>query len=352
MKTRDVFRRATMPVIALVALVIGAAPLGQAQSSDAEELVPKLATAITYYTEGDFESGLKIANDLLQRSDLSAKDSVAIYEVMAIINYAYGQQHRDKAFDYLNRMATIGPCIMHLPHEIWPAELRQRWFVLADQANSLNCQSTDKSDVVTIAIMEFDNHSVGEYMETLGSLSKGLADMFQHDFAKLSNLTVVERDKINYVLQEHELVKSGSVNTSAAVKAGELLGAHYMVFGSIIQLDHRTFKMMARVVDVETSEIVASVEREGAPDYFGIQEELTVELAEKLDLKVGDDVEEMIRQGGTDSQDAMLHYSEGLQHFDRLNYESAYEAFKKAYEMDESFVEAKNKLELLKPLVA
>lgn len=352
MKARKPYRRVPVILALCIMALMGLQSHVAAQSSDTEELVGELATAITYYTEAEFQKGLDVAQQLLDRPNLTSKDSVAIYEVMAIINYSKGQQHRDQAFQYLDKMAKIGPCVIHLPHEIWPPELRQRWFALADKANSLNCKTSDMSDVTTVAIMEFDNHSVGEYMEQLGSLAKGIADMFEHDFGKVSNLTVIERDKIDYVLKEHDLIKEGAVSKASAVKAGELLGANYMIFGSIIQLDRHNFKMLARAVNVETSEIVASVEKEGAPDYFGMEKELTIELAKKLDMQVGDNVEEMIKQGGTDSQDAMLQYSQGLDHLDHLNYQMAYDAFKKAYDLDNSFAEAKRKLELLKPLVA
>ena len=108
--------------------------------------------------------------------------------------------------------------------------------------------------------------------------------------------------------------------------------------------------MVVRVVSVETSEIVASVDRRGKPNYSKMEQELVVELAGQLDIMLGDDVKKMIQEGGTESLDATSFYSKGLEYSDRYDYRQAYEFFKKAYELDNSFTEAKQKMDLLQPL--
>jgi len=200
--------------------------------------------------------------------------------------------------------------------------------------------------------MEFDNFSIGKYQEELGPLGKALADFFEHDFGKISAMTVVERDKINYVLQEHELQKSGAVDRATAVRAGEILGARYMVFGSITQLDGRTTRMVVRVVNVETTEIIASVDKEGRPNYTKLEKELVQQLAGELDVMLSDDEAALIEEGGTESLDATAHYAKGLEYMDRYDYKKAYESFKKAYDLDNKFVEAKRKMEIYQPLAA
>jgi hypothetical protein len=44
-------------------------------------------------------------------------------------------------------------------------------------------------------------------------------------------------------------------------------------------------------------------------------------------------------------------YSLGLKYMDDYKYEKAYEHFRQAYEKDNSFVEAKKKMEIYKPLI-
>lgn len=324
---------------------------GMAVGQDEATVADKLAEALNFYAELEFDKGIEVARGLLTRDNLTAKDSVAIFETLSIITYAKGEDYLRQSVEYLEKISKIGPCVTHLPQEIWPRELRDNWYKLLQQMNKLSCDQSGETEITTIAIMEFDNHSIGEYQEKLGSLAKGLADFFEHDFAKISTLRVVERDKIDFILKEIELQQSGAVDVATAVKVGKILGAQLMVFGSITQIDDKNTRMVVRAVKVETSEIVASVDKEGKPEYSQMEKELVKELAGILDIKLSDEITKLIEKGGTGSIDATTHYSMGLEYMDRYDYKNAYEHFKKAYELDNEFVEAKRKMEIYRPLV-
>ncbi len=338
----------------LIAVILGIGLAGGTVAQEEVTIAEKLSEALQLYypPEMAFEKGIAMAEELLKRDDLLPQDSIAIYEVLSILTYAKGEKFRRLSFNYLDKISSVGPCIIQLPHDIWPAELRDKWYELLKAKESLACPQDAKSDIKTLAIMEFDNFSIGKYQKELGPIGKGLADLFEHDFRKISTLRVVERDKINYVLKEHELQQSGAVDRATAVRAGKILGAKYMVFGSITQVDDRHTRMVVKVVSVETSEIITSVDREGKPVYFKLEKELVVELAKKLDVQFDDDVSALIKQGGTESLDATTFYSKGLEYQDRYDYKKAYEFFKKAYDLDNSFVEAKRKMEIYEPLAS
>ncbi len=330
-------------------LVFFAATVVSAQEE--ATVADKLAEALNFYADLEFDKGIEVARELLVRDNLTAKDSVAIFETLSIITYAKGEDYLRQSVEYLEKISKVGPCVVHLPQEIWPKELRDNWYKLLKEMNKLACDQSGPTEITTIAVMEFDNHSIGEYQEKLGSLAKGLADFFEHDFSKISTLRVVERDKIDFILKEIELQQSGAVDVATAVKVGKILGAQLMVFGSITQLDDNNTRMVVRAVKVETSEIVASVDKEGKPNYSKMEKELVKELAGILDIQLSDEISKMIEQGGTGSFDATTHYSMGLEYMDRYDYKNAYEHFKKAYELDNQFVEAKRKMEIYRPLV-
>ncbi len=334
----------------LTVALLTMAAYAQEESSVAEILEEALESYLP--PEMDFEKGIAIAQDLLKREDLSPQDSIGIYSVLSLLHYVKGEDYRKKAFSYLDRIAEVGPCVVRLPQEIWPAELRRKWYSLLKARDQFICPEDAHSDIKTIAIMEFDNFSVGKYQEQLGPLGKGLADFFEHDFGKISSMKVVERDKIDYVLKEQELQQSGAVDLSTAVRVGKILGARYMVFGSITQLDDRNTRMVVKVVSVETSEIIASVDKEGAPHYTKLEKELVQELAKRLDIQLSDETVGLIKQGGTESLDATAYYSKGLEYMDRYDYKKAHEFFKKAYELDNNFAEAKRKMEIYQPLAS
>lgn len=337
--------------IASLALLIFILSAGPVLPQGAADLANKLAEALDFYSDLEFEKGIAVARELLQKENLAATDSIAIYEVLGIITYAKGEEYKRKSFRYLDRITEIGPCLISFPRDIWPKELRDQWYKITKAKNILVCPEEGEPEIKTIAIMQFDNYSIGKYQEELGYLSKGLADFFEHDFSKISSLKVVERDKIDFVLKELELQESGKVDKATAARVGKILGAQLMVFGSITQLDDKNTRMIVRVVKVETSEIIASVDKEGKPDYTKLEKELVEELAEQLDILLPDDTKELLQEGGTASMDAAKLYAKGLDYMDRYDYQKAYEYFKKAYENDKSFIEAKRKMDIYRPLV-
>ncbi|MCK5125858.1 MAG: hypothetical protein KAR42_06350 [candidate division Zixibacteria bacterium] len=312
----------------------------------------ELAKAFSFYSELEFDKGIAVATELLASGKLEPKDSIAVYAVMGMLTYGKGEVYSKKSFSYLDKMADIGPCKLQLPYEFWPQQLRDHWFKIAKARNALVCPDDTDNKIQTIAIMAFDNYSVGKYQEELGFLTKGIADFFESDFAKISELKVVERDKIEFLLKELELTKSGAIEAGTAAKVGKMLGAQIMIFGSITQLDGKNTKMLVKAVKVETSEIITSVERDGKPDYFKMEKELVKELAEKLNLTLNKETISLLDESGTESYDAATLYSRGLYHMHRYEYKKAYEYFKEAYDKDNSFDEAKRKMDIYRPLAA
>ncbi len=310
-----------------------------------------LAKAVDHYIDLEFDKGLGITNDLLSRNNLTANDSIAIYEIKSIITYAKGQTFKREAYGYLKRISDIGPCLILLPREIWPAELSDHWYELCNDKGMLVCQKEVDPEIQTIAIMEFDNFSVGKYKEELGDLSKGLADFFEYDFSRFSSLKVVERDKIDFILRELELAEAGKIDPATAARVGKMLGAQLMVFGSITQLDKKNARMVARVVKVETSEIILSADTEGKPNFIKMEKELVKDLAEQLSILITKETDMAIMESGTEDMDAAKLYSIGLKYMDKYNYVKAYDYFKQAYDKDNTFTEAKRKMEIYKPLI-
>ncbi|MGH8016045.1 MAG: CsgG/HfaB family protein [Candidatus Zixiibacteriota bacterium] len=309
-----------------------------------------LAKSYKLYALTEFEEAIKISEELLTRPDLMQKDSVAIYEMLGVCNYAKGQEYINKSFDYLNKIAAIGPCVNPLPQEFWPKELCNRWYSVTKASSVLNCSSTNPS-ATTIAFLPFDNYSMGDYQEKLGLFSNALAEFFSHDFRKISKLDVVERNKMDYLLDELKRTEAGITSDAAAIRLGKMLGAKLMVFGTISQIDDRTARMVARVVEVETSRIVASVDEEGAPNFNKMEKTLVERLAKELEVLTDESPKDLLQQGGTGSLDALYYYSVGLDQMDKYDYKKAYENFKKAFELDPSFVEAKQKMDTYGPLV-
>ena len=107
----------------------------------------------------------------------------------------------------------------------------------------------------TVAVLpSFDNGSVMNHAD-YDALGKGIADVLITELSANTALRVVERDKIQALIDEQNLGASGRVDKATAVKVGKLLGVHHMILGGFIIDPKGTMRLDARAVNVETGEI-------------------------------------------------------------------------------------------------
>jgi curli biogenesis system outer membrane secretion channel CsgG len=133
----------------------------------------------------------------------------------------------------------------------------------------------------TVAVLYFDYDGKTAGMEVL---RKGLAQMLISDLTGQDRWLVVERERLESVLAEQKLGQSGKIDKATAAKLGKLLGARYLVLGSYFDL-MGALRVDARLVSVETGEILGSAGSTGKPDDF-----LTVEQ------KIGQDLGRLLSQ--------------------------------------------------------
>jgi len=119
-----------------------------------------------------------------------------------------------------------------------------------------------------IAVVEFENKT------SYGArrLGTSASDILVTELVKTNKFIVVERDKLNKILDEQKLAVSGVIDSNTAVKMGKLLGLNAIVIGGISQfgvkeegsdyLLTQSRQQVAecsvdiRVIDVETGEIL------------------------------------------------------------------------------------------------
>lgn len=114
-----------------------------------------------------------------------------------------------------------------------------------------------------VAVLYFENQGNPE----LESLKVGLAQMLVTDLGKNPQLQVVERARLQEILNELDLGHSGKVDPATAAKVGQLVGAEWLVMGSYFEV-MGTMRIDARLVKVQTGEIVHAHGVDGAPKEF------------------------------------------------------------------------------------
>jgi len=178
----------------------------------------------------------------------------------------------------------------------------------------------------SIAVLYFNNNNVTDSIGQDPS-KKLVADVLITNLASVPGLAVVERSRLENVLDELSVGSSELADRETQLRLGRLLGARslvvgdYMAFGSTLNLD-------ARVVDVETSRIVYSAQVMGPGNRIF---QLVWMLAGKISTGLGLGLPDPPRAGSI-GRSVASDYSRGLDLLDADDYAGARRIFEQVLE--------------------
>lgn len=191
----------------------------------------------------------------------------------------------------------------------------------------------------TIAILYFENK--GQKAE-LNPLQKGLAEMIITDLSKVKSLKVVERVRLQKLVEEMNLAESDLVDQKTAPRLGKLLGANKLVKGSFFELQADKVNIDAFVTHTKTGKIDISTNIAGnMKEFFRLEKELVFKILDEMKIKISAEEREAILEIPTENFFAFLQYSRGLELEDRGLYTQAFEAYSAAAQADPNFNQAK-----------
>jgi tetratricopeptide (TPR) repeat protein len=173
---------------------------------------------------------------------------------------------------------------------------------------------------------------------SLRPLERGLAELLTTDLARSKRLTVLERARIQAVLDELALQRSGSTDSATNVRAGRLLRAGRLVQGSIFQLDSAQLRVDAAVVDVGTMQVNGVAQgSDQIEQLFALEKRIALALFDELGVQLTVAELNAIEQRPTRSLAAFLAYSRGLTAEDEGRYDDASRFYRDASHLDPSF---------------
>jgi TolB-like protein len=307
----------------------------------------QLDEAYRLYRKAHFEDAIIKTTDILTGGELSKDQETRALEILSMASI--GRGYVDQAKAYLEKLVDLDPMIDLDPDE-YPPQIMSLWYKIREGRPIPAGQEGGATEIQTIAVMYFDNNSISEDHEQLDALSKGLASMMIYEIAKVSQLKVVERDRINFLVDELKLQQSDLVDKSTAVKIGKLVGAHTLLMGGFMKISKKQFRIDARLVKVETGEIMKAEYVEGKSDeVMRLEKELVVKMLADLDVTPTETEEEAIMEGDDTSFEALYHYSRGLAYEDKKDYVAAFQQYQKALKLSPGYVEAEKKMARLEP---
>jgi len=177
--------------------------------------------------------------------------------------------------------------------------------------------ATATLDSNTLAVTYFGERGLPEKSKPL---QKALASMLITDLSKAEGIKVVDRIKLQKLLDEMKLSASGMVDTKTAPRIGRLLGAEKIVSGNIGAVDKANLNIASILSSVPTSRAVANQDVNGTVAEF-------LKLEKTLSAKIIGDLKKAVpREDAAPpsiTYDVLLSYGEGLDAQDMGNWDEA-----------------------------
>ncbi|OQX96194.1 hypothetical protein B6I21_01665 [candidate division KSB1 bacterium 4572_119] len=221
----------------------------------------------------------------------------------------------------------------------------KKYFLLFITLTFLFNISYSFSQQQTIAILDFSNNSLMD-KDKYSSLSGGLAEIFITELSKVSSLKIVERQKINELIQEMQLAQSGMVSEETGVQVGRLVGAKYLVFGSYMVINKK-IRVDTRIVEIETGLTIKAAEvTKNVSKMFEIIQTLSEKILKDLNIKLLKGEKKILNEGNTSTEVIEL-FSKGLEYEESGDLENAKAFYMKSFKMDNNFAPVRKKLKAL-----
>lgn len=304
----------------------------------------KLNQAEQYYKSAQFDNAIDILNNLGADSTI---DPGVRKEALRFLGRAYSAKGLyDKAKESITELLKLEPPMVVFNPDYEPPVFMKLYYESRKEfSGSMSIERPDPG-MKAMAIIDFKNRSV-DHKTQYDPMEQGFADLMINRLNNSTNLKVVERERIEWILNEIKL--QNQYDMEGAVRVGKQLGVQTVLLGSFIIVGDQIW-LGARLVKVETSEILLTDEIKGDLDNF-------FDLVDKLGQKIADKINVTLKEQTTQetseapSLDAIMSYSVGLSYLEKEDYKNAYDKFEEALKYSPNYEKAKLKAQSIAPLL-
>lgn len=246
--------------------------------------------------------------------------------------------------DTNNRTSSVGQ----------PATEHQATVLLTEKQSAQSAVLAPKLENA-VAVMTFANITGEPKDEWIGS---GIAETVTSDLKKVRGLSVIGRERTFEVLKDLGTGQLSDFDETVAIDIGRRLAASWILGGGYQRIGEM-IRITARVIDVNTGEVIRTVKIDGnIQEIFDLQDKIVYELSQGLHLELGtseiteieaDETQSVeayesfsrgminLRTGSRDSLDRAIHYFEKAAEEDP-NYAGAWAALSAAYDLKGGFL--------------
>ncbi len=174
--------------------------------------------------------------------------------------------------------------------------------------------------------------------EQYAVLGRGLSEMILIDLGNVDGVRLVERIRIQALLDELAFAKSRYVDPETSPRYGRILGAGKMVSGVYNVWEDSELEVDASSWDVIQHELpFISSKDDLLENLFALEKELVMDILQKLGLEPTAEEQDSIMTYPTRNLQAFLLYSLGLEREDAGDFRQAIDFYEKALKADPNF---------------
>ncbi len=190
----------------------------------------------------------------------------------------------------------------------------------------------------SIAVLYYRNQTGNA---AFSPLQKGVTVMLITDLSKLKkfeehkDLKVVERVRLQAILEEVELGGTGLVDIDTAPRMGKLLGARYLAGGDILKGSVTELKMEPSMIDVPRDASLEQASAEGdLADLISMEKAILFEIVDSMAITLTPEQKESLETPLSTNVDALMDYFKGIESGDKGEFAKAAEHYADAVAKD------------------
>ena len=207
--------------------------------------------------------------------------------------------------------------------------------------------AVSSSETATIAVLDFENNSFYN-SETYQPLTKGLAEMMNTEIGRVEAVRVVERRKLQSILDELKLSQSGMISEEKTILVGKMLGAQHLVFGGFMVMMDGAMRIDARIVEVETGLTLKAGEVTGkSKQVLSHIKKLSKKILKDLNVNLTKHEQRVFDKASKLDMTAVVRFSQGLDSEERGNIEAALAHYRAALDIEPGFDQAQERIKYL-----
>jgi TolB-like protein len=203
----------------------------------------------------------------------------------------------------------------------------------------------------SLAVLYFNNKTGRSDLDVL---RKGIAIVLMTDLAKVNEIQLVERVKLQALAEELDLGTNAIVDAATTPRIGKLLGAALLVGGDILMQKMDRFEFEADLLKVPTETTFGNAAAAGKliDEFFLMEKELLFDIIRALKIELAAELQIELKKNLTESLKALQYFVEGIEHSDCRDYTTARKSYVKALEEDPNFTLAEEAIKEIDAIIA